>query len=98
MKPKHDDKLLNDFLGETENLKIIKYLVEHKDQTLNDIIQNIKINRKKGYKILNKFIKNEVVIIAKKVKHINFYNLNFEKEEIKMLIKIRELLDGGNLK
>ncbi len=82
------------------NLKIFEFLIEGRglEYTLNDIITNININRQNGYRQLHLMFKNKTILKIRKVKYIQFYKLNMDNNNVKLLVKIFDNLINQKLK
>lgn len=85
-----DQTLFCEFFGYSPESKILEYLLELRDNkfTFNDIVNAIGLNRKRAYEILKNYLEKGIISHSDKVKHIQFYALNKNKEENKLLIKL----------
>ena len=85
-----------DFVGENPKTKILQLLLigREEEYTLNDIVRATHVNRKNAYKILNEMVAQNSLLPTNKIKNIQFYNINTQKEEIKILIKLFDKLIG----
>ena len=91
-----EEEVFKVLLGSNHHIKILEQFLKDKEQTLNDIVKKIKINRGRGYQILKELQNSKVVVKVKKIKNIQFYNLNASKEEVKLISRLYNLLNEKN--
>lgn len=73
------------------------FIANEKNQTLIDVINAVGINRNTGYRNLKKLLKDGVISKTNQVKHLKFYSLNKEKEEVKLLIELYNKMKNGGI-
>jgi len=89
------------YLGENPTLKIFEFLIETREveHMLSDIVKETRVNRKRGFQILNSMIERDDIFLVKTVRHLKFYKLNIKKKSIKALVVLfdmvlKEYLEG----
>ena len=87
---KQDKTIFCDLFGYSPETKILELLLEGREleYTLNDIIKAVHVNRKRAYQILNFYAKKGIIQKSKQVKHLKFYKINAQREEIKLLERL----------
>lgn len=94
-----DKTIFCNIFGYSPESKILEYLMEVRNNkfTFNDIVRAVGLNRKRAYEILRYYLEVKIIEKSDKIKHIQFYNINNKKEEIKLLIKIFDKIVNSRL-
>ena len=102
MKKKGDEVsgVFCEIFGETPRNKIIEFLLETRelDYSIGDIAKEVKLNRATTYNVMEGLIEEKIVVPTRKVSNGQLYKLNPEKEEVKALIQVFNMLLKNLLK
>lgn len=95
---KQDKTIFCDLFGYSPETKILELLLEGREleYTLNDIIKSANVNRKRAYQILNFYAKKGIIQKSKQIKHLNFYKINTQRDDIKLLEKLFDKMIKNN--
>ena len=78
-----------EIFGYSIKVKMLEWmLIWRMDLTFNDVLKGAGVNRTNGYKALDNFLDNGIIKESKKVKNIQFYQLNMKNPVVKELIVI----------
>jgi len=83
-----------EILEKTPRNLVIEFLLEMRglDFSIGDIAKNISLNRATTYNVMKEFIKKKWVVSTRKVSGSNMYKLNTNNKDVKVLIKIFDLI------
>ncbi|MBS3140540.1 hypothetical protein J4405_00175 [Candidatus Woesearchaeota archaeon] len=89
-----DGGVFCEIFGETPRNKIIEFLLETRelDYSIGDIAKEVKLNRATTYNVMEGLIEEKIVVPTRKVSNGQLYKLNPEKEEVKALIQVFNML------
>jgi len=75
--------------GENPQTKLLNFLADHPDYdyTIADLVEKTKISKPTIYKILPKLLKENLVVVTRKVGKAKLYKLNTENELVKLILK-----------
>lgn len=80
--------------GNNPRNKIIEFLIETRelDYSIGDIAKETNLNRATTYNIVTELINEKYIIPTRRVSNSQLYKLNESKEEVKILIKVFNMI------
>ncbi len=86
-----------DYFGNTPKIRILDLLLTGRelDYSISDISQHTKIGRATFYRLLNDLLKNEIIIITRKVGNIQLYKLNMNNKDVVKIAAFYDALLSG---
>jgi len=75
--------------GENPQTKLLDFLADHPDHdyTIADLVKKTGVSKPTIYKILPKLLKENLVVVTRKVGKAKLYKLNTENELVKLILK-----------
>ena len=75
--------------GENPQTKLLNFLADHPDHdyTIADLVKKTGVSKPTIYKILPKLLKENLVVVTRKVGKAKLYKLNTENELVKLILK-----------
>ncbi|MBI3032693.1 winged helix-turn-helix transcriptional regulator [Candidatus Woesearchaeota archaeon] len=80
------------FLGNTPMVRILDMLLigKHLDYSISDIAEQAEVSRATFYKMLERLLKEQIIIPTKKYGNMQLYRINLDNPYIKELAKLQD--------
>lgn len=75
--------------GENPQTKIIDFLADHPDYdyTITEISEKTRVSKPTAYKVIRNLLKEELIIVSRKIGRSKLYKLNTRNEIVKTILK-----------
>ena len=82
--------VFRDFVGDYPGTRLLEFLIEGRffDYTLTDISEKSGVSWRTLNRIWPKFVKNEIVIITRRIGNIKLYKLNMKNSAVMKLVEL----------